>query len=252
MYAPGILLWRTGMKQTGRYLVILALVVALWNTIVIKPLKIFAVFLHELGHSLMAVIFGNGIQGFRISLDESGYALTLPKSDFSAFIIANGGYLGSVLFALLILWLKRTALRKYILGASAMLLLGVSIAYGKSVFTIIYAAIFAGMILLLYMLHNEKLNDWVIDIIGVTSAAYAIYDTFVDTILLQINLRLNLIPGWGASQPLTDAVQLQKMTHVPAVVWGIIWLVIACVAFYSTIMHGKRSTAARSRKKAVG
>lgn len=239
------------MKQTGRYIVILALVVALWNTIIIKPLKIFAVFLHELGHSLMAVIFGNGIQGFRINLDESGYALTLPKSNFSAFMIANGGYLGSVLFALLILWLKRTPLKRYILGASAILLLGVSIAYGKSVFTIIYAAIFAGMILLLYMLHNEKLNDWVIDIIGVAGAAYAVYDTFVDTILLQINLHFSLIPGWGASQPMTDAMQLQKMTHVPAVVWGIIWLVIACVAFYSTIMHGKGSTGARGKKKAA-
>lgn len=237
------------MKQTGRYLVILALVVALWNTIVIKPLKIFAVFLHELGHSLLAAIFGNGIQGFRINLDESGYALTLPKNGFSSFIIANGGYLGSVLFALLILWLKRTSLKKYILGVSAMLLLGVSIAYGKSVFTIIYAAIFAGMVLLLYMLHNEKLNDWVIDIIGVASAAYAVYDTFVDTILLQINLHFGLIPGWGAAQPMTDAMQLQKMTHVPAVVWGIIWLVIACVAFYSTIMRGGRRPAGTKSKK---
>lgn len=235
------------MKQTGRYLAILILVVALWNTVVIKPLKIFAVFLHELGHSLMAMIFGNGIQGFRINLDESGYALTLPKSEFSAFMIANGGYLGSVLFALLILCLKRTSLKRFILGAAAILLLGVSIAYGKSVFTIIYAAIFAGFVLLLYMLHNEKINDWVIDIIGVASAAYAVYDTFVDTILLQLNLRLNWIQGWKTVQPLTDAVQLEKMTRVPAMIWGIIWLVIACLAIYSIITTGGKP--ARGRKR---
>jgi len=237
------------MKQTGRYLVILTLVVALWNTDVIKPLKIFAVFLHELGHSLMAVIFGNGIQGFRINLNESGYALTLPKSQFSAFMIANGGYLGSVLFALLILYLKRTSLKKFILGAAAILLLGVSIAYGKSVFTIVYAAIFAGFVLLLYMIHNEKINDWVIDIIGVASAAYAVYDTFVDTILLQINLRFHWIQGWKTTQPLTDAVQLERMTHVPAIVWGIIWLVIACMVIYSMISPGRKP--ARSRKRAA-
>lgn len=239
------------MKQTGKYVIILILVVALWNTIVIKPLKIFAVFLHELGHSLMAVVFGNGIRGFRINLDESGYALTLPKSEFSAFMIANGGYLGSVLFALLILGLKRTSVKKYILGASAILLLGVSIAYGKSVFTIIYAAIFAGVVLLLYMLKNEKLNDWIVDILGVSSAAYAVYDTFVDTILLQINFRLHWIQGWKTTQPLTDAVQLQNMTHVPAVVWGIIWLVIACVAIYSTITGKKKSAGKRGRSRAI-
>lgn len=220
--------------------------IALWNTIVIKPLKIFAVFLHELGHSVMAVIFGNGIRGFRINLDESGYALTLPKSEFSAFLIANGGYLGSVLFALMILGLKRTAVKKYILGASAVLLLGVSIAYGHSIFTIIYAAIFAGIILLIYMLNNDKVNDWVIDILGICSAAYAVYDTFVDTILLQINLRLQWFRGWKPEQPLTDAVQLQKMTGIPAVVWGIIWFSIACIALYSMILGAKKSS--RTRK----
>ncbi len=236
------------MKQKGRYVIILTVVILLWNTIVIKPLKIFTVFLHELGHSLMAVIFGNGIKGFRINLDESGYAITMPKNELSAFIIANGGYLGSVFFALLILKLKNTFVKKYILGASAILLLGVSIAYGKSVFTIIYAAIFAGFILLLYMLKNEKLNDWVIDILGVSSAAYAIYDTFVDTILLQINHKLGLIAGWGGQQPVTDAVIIERMTHVPAVVWGMIWLIIACVAVYTTI-SGKKRQAASSRGK---
>jgi hypothetical protein len=239
------------MKQTGRYVIILTLVILLWNTVVIKPLKIFTVFLHELGHSLMAVIFGNGITGFRINLDESGYAMTLPKSEFSAFLIANGGYLGSVFFALLILKLKNTAVKKYILGTSAILLLGVSIAYGKSVFTIIYAAIYAGLVLLLYMLKNEKLNDWIIDIIGVASAAYAIYDTFVDTILLQINHKLGLISGWGSVQPVTDAVMLERMTKIPAVVWGILWLTIACVAVYSTITKKRTTSSARGKKRAM-
>lgn len=234
------------MKQTGRYLLILAGVIALWRTAVIKPLKIFAVFLHELGHSFMAVIFGNGIQGFRINLDESGYAVTMPKGAFSSFMIANGGYLGSVLFALLILNLKKTSFKKYILGASAILLLGVSIAYGKSFFTVIYAAIFAGVVLLLYMMHNEKLNDWVIDILGITSAAYAVYDTFVDTILLQLNQWAHLLKGWKTDQLVTDAVRLQQMTGVPAIVWGIIWFIIACLALYSTIIKsGGRGRAAR-------
>ncbi len=237
------------MKQTGRYLVILILVVALWNTVIIKPLKIFTVFLHELGHSLMAVIFGNGIQGFRINFDESGYALALPKSAFSSFMITNGGYLGSILFALLILYLKRTALKNFILGTAGILLLGVSIAYGKSVFTIIYAGIFAGFVLLLYMLHNEKINDWVIDIIGVASAAYAVYDTFVDTILLQMNLKLHWIQGWKTVQPQTDAYQLQQMTHVPAVLWGLLWLILACLAIYSVVATGGKRPAGTKGKR---
>ncbi len=229
------------MKQTGKYLIILVAAVALWNTVIMKPLKLFAVFLHELGHSLMAVIFGYGIQGLRINLNESGYALTLPKNGFSAFMIANGGYLGSLVFALLILYLKRTPLKKFILGSIAILLLGVSIKYGESFFTILYSAIFAGFVLVLYMVHNDKLNEWVIDIIGISSVAYAVYDTFVDTVLLQLNLKLHIIQGWKTSQPVTDAVQLQNMTQIPAFVWGLLWLVISLFAVNMVLLKGKSS-----------
>lgn len=224
------------MKQVGRYLLILILVVVLWNSTIIKPLKLFTVFLHELGHALMAFTFGYGIQGFKVNLNESGYTLVQTKGWFSAFMVANGGYLGSVLFALLILYLKRTPFKKLILGTIAILLLAVSIKFSGFSFTLLYSVLFAVFVLLLYMIQNEKINDWVIDIIGISSVAYAIYDTFVDTILLQLNLKLHLIQGWKVQQPVTDAVQLARMTGIPAIIWGIIWLGIAVFAVNATIL----------------
>lgn len=218
------------MKNTGRYLLILILLMVMWDSKVIKPLKIFTVFLHELGHSLMAVVFGSGIQSIRINPDESGYAITQPDGWFSAFMIANGGYMGSLLFALLILYLKRTPYKKYILGTAAIVLLGISLKFADSFFTLLYSFAFAAGVLALYMLQNDKLNDWVIDIIGISSVAYAIYDTFVDTILLQINIQLHLIQGWKGQQPMTDAFQLSQMTGLPAMVWGIIWLCVSLAA----------------------
>lgn len=223
------------MKQIWRYIFILIIVMVLWNTIVIKPLKIFTVFLHELGHALMAFIFGYGIQGFKVNFNESGYTLAQSKGWFSSFMIANGGYLGSILFALLILYLKRTAVKKFILGTLAIIFLIISIRFSGFSFTLIYAIIFATFVLVLYMFQNEKVNDWVIDILGIASVAYAVYDTFIDTILLQLNLQFHLIK-WD-SQNMTDAMQLAKMTHVPAVVWGIIWLAIAVFAVYTTLIR---------------
>lgn len=223
------------MKQIWRYIFILIIVMVLWNTIVIKPLKIFTVFLHELGHALMAFIFGYGIQGFKVNFNESGYTLAQSKGWFSSFMIANGGYLGSILFALLILYLKRTAVKKFILGMLAIIFLIISIRFSGFSFTLIYAIIFATFVLVLYMFQNEKVNDWVIDILGIASVAYAVYDTFIDTILLQLNLQFHLIK-WD-SQNMTDAMQLAKMTHVPAVVWGIIWLAIAVFAVYTTLIR---------------
>ena len=233
------------MKQKGRYVFILIAVLFLWNTEIIKPLKIFTVFLHELGHALMAFIFGFGISEFKVNLNESGHTLVQSKGWFSSFMIANGGYLGSVLFALLILYLKRTAFKKLILGTVAIVFLGVTFRFSGLSFALIYSILFAIVVLVLYMWQNEKVNDWFIDIIGITSVAYAIYDTFVDTVLLQLNIQLNLISGWKVSQPLTDAVQLSRLTGLPAVLWGLIWLVISLIAVNAVLL--KSSGPARRR-----
>lgn len=227
------------MKRTGKYLLILIAVVLLWNTNIIKPLKLFTVFLHELGHAIMAFILGYGIKAFSISLDGSGYTIVQTKGWFSSFMIANGGYMGSVLFALLILYLKRTAFKNYILGTAAIILLGISLKFSGFSFTLLYASIFVGLVVILYMLRNERLNDWVIDILGISSVAYAVYDIFVDTILFELNKNIKLIPGWQGGQGVTDAVQLARMTGIPAIIWGIIWLLLAMSAANAVLVKGK-------------
>lgn len=234
-------------KSIGRYLIILLAVLVLWNTIVIKPLKIFTVFLHELGHAFMAFVFGYGIRDFKINFNESGYTVAQPKGWFSAFMIANGGYLGSVFFALLILYLKRTPVKRYILGFLAILFLGISLKFSGFSFTLLYSIIFAVFVLLLYMIHNEKIDDWVIDIIGITSVAYAVYDTFIDTIIYELNKQLHIISGWNGRQ-MTDAVQLAGMTHIPAAVWGILWLLAAVFSVY-TVLIKQGGKAARGRRQ---
>lgn len=227
------------MKQRWKYLFILIVVMTLWQTGVLKPLKIFAVYLHELGHTAMALIFGMEISSFNVSLNESGYVAYHAKGWFSTFMVGSAGYLGSILFALLILYLKRTPAKKYILGSLAIILLLIALAFSKSIVTILLPVVFSMCILALYMLQNEKLNDWVIDILGISCAAYAVYDTFVDTILLELNDKLHLISAWQ-QKPVTDAVILAGQTHVPAVIWGIIWLVIALLAVNATLVKAPR------------
>ncbi|HEX9060008.1 MAG TPA: M50 family metallopeptidase, partial [Clostridia bacterium] len=166
------------MKQTGRYILILVGVMILWNSFVIWPLKIFTVVLHELGHALMAVIFGHGIQGIEVYFNESGHTIVKSGGWLSDFFITNGGYLGSLVFALIILKLKNTPLKKFILGGTAIIFLAVSIKYSKFMSSLfIFSIGFAAVVIILYMLQKEVINDWVIDIIGIASVAYAVYDT---------------------------------------------------------------------------
>ena len=227
------------MKRLGRYLLILIAVMILWNTEIIKPLKLFTVFLHELGHAFMAFVFGHGIQGLNINLNEGGYTIVQSKGWFSSFMILNGGYLGSVLFAVLILWLRKTSFRKYILGTAAIIMLGIALRYSGISFTLLYSVIFAIAVILVYMLRNENVYDWIVDILGVSSVAYAIYDTFVDTILLQLNMSLGLFAGWQVKQPATDAARLAQLTYIPAIIWGLIWLAISIFAVNAVLVKEK-------------
>jgi len=231
------------MKQTGRFFVIFILLMVLWNTIVIKPIKLFTVFLHELGHAFMALVTGSNITALKIYFNESGYVNSLPKDWFSAFFIANGGYLGSVLFAICILMLKNTRFKKYIIGVIAIIFLAVTFRYSGIIsFTMLYSVMFAVFALVIYMIQNDKLNDWVIEIIGIGSITYAIYDTFVDTVLMQLNNQFGLFSL--GKMPVTDAVQLSYLTHIPAIVWGVIWLAISVFAIY-TILFKRKSRSSR-------
>lgn len=235
------------MKQPWRIFIIFVVLMALWNTIFIKPIKLFTVFLHELGHAFMAAITGSKVTGLSIYFNESGHVTSLPKDWLSAFLIANGGYLGSVLFACCILLLKNTRFKKYIIGVIAIIFLGTTFRFSGIIsFTMLYSVVFAIAALIVYMIQNDRLHDWVIEIIGIGSVTYAIYDTFVDTVLLQVNqvfgfIKLNRMPE-------TDAVLISRLTHIPAVVWGVLWLGVSLFAVYAILLRGK-SKAGRYSKK---
>jgi len=224
------------MKNSVRYILILIAVLLLWNTIIIKPLKIFTVFLHELGHAFLAFILGHGIIDFKVNLNESGHTVVYAGNWLSQLFITSGGYLGSIFFALLILYLKRTPLRKYILGTISIIFLFVTIRFSGLSFALVFAVLFAIVAILIYMAQNEKIYDWAVDILGISSVAYAIYDTFVDTILLELNGWLRIINGWGRSGHMTDAVRMAQITGIPAIIWGIIWFCIAIFAVYTSLI----------------
>jgi len=229
------------MNKFTRYFLILLAVILLWNTYLVKPLKIFTVFLHELGHVLMAFLFGYGIQSFNVNINESGHVVAASKGWFSSFMIANGGYLGSVFFAVLILYLGRTKFKNFIPGILAIVFSAICLKFSGFSFALFYAVCFGIVVIIIYMINKPEVIDWFIDIVGISSVAYAIYDTFVDTILIQVNLKFNILKGVKISQPLTDAFQLQKLTGIPAIIWGIIWLCIAVFGINAIVLKGQSS-----------
>jgi hypothetical protein len=225
-------------KQIWRLLLVTAVVLLLWNTQIIQPLKGFAIAMYQLGQALMAFIFSNGGRGYQLST-------------FTRFMIICGGYLGGVIFAAFILYFRKTALKKYILGTLAILFLLATLKISGFVsFPMLYSVVFAIFVLMLYMVQNEKVYDWAIDVIVALSIAFTVYDVLVATIFRQLNLQFHFMKDWAQNYPTTGAEKMGELTHLPALLWGIIWLFIVgfAIVFYTYRKPRARKAALKTAK----
>ena len=144
-----------------RYIALLLIFIGialLWNTVVMFPLKVFVVFMHEVSHGLAAYATGGSIVEIEINPQQGGHALTRGGDRFWTL---TAGYLGSLLWGGIILLLAaRTHLEK-----------AISVLIGFGV-----VLIAAGLFL------PEVVNDWMLRVIGVTSCLYAILDIKSDVL----------------------------------------------------------------------
>ncbi|WP_010252350.1 M50 family metallopeptidase [Acetivibrio cellulolyticus] len=217
------------MKNIWKYLLILASLVILWNQTVASPFKVLSSIFHKIGHALVSTIFGFGGTAFNIAFVNNGDAIVDTRSWITSFVIVNSGYISSILFSMLILYLKRTPAKKYMVGSITIIYLVFSIAFASSTGALVTSLAFSVITILILMIGKDTLNDLMLDVVGMSLAAYVIYDTFVDTILLKLNGQLSIMKSWS-NQPPSDIVKLADLTGFPIVVWGLIWLAIAVVS----------------------
>jgi hypothetical protein len=192
-------------------LVLAALVLLLWNSFVVYPLRIFVVFLHEISHGLAAVLSGGRIESIGLSFDEGGVCRTRGGSPF---LILNAGYLGSLLWgaAFLILGERRTRARSVIAIVGTFTLV-VTLVYVRTLFGFGYGLLAGSALLLVATRLRPSASELLLATIGATSALYAVWDVASDVLL--------------RSAAESDASALARLTGVPAVVWGVFWIALS-------------------------
>lgn len=188
----------------------------LWNTKWVYPLKLFVVLLHEASHGLAALVTGGRIQEIRVFPEEGGQTTTTGGY---AFVITSAGYLGSMLFgAAILIVATRTRLAQWLalvvgVGVVAIALLAMP-KEGR------WFAVGCGLVLAATVPLPRIVAEFVLRVIGVTSCLYAILD-----------IKSDILDRRDAP---SDATTLARMTGVPSVVWGALWIAIALVVtFYA-------------------
>jgi hypothetical protein len=180
----------------------------LWNTVFVYPFRMFVVFLHEVSHGLAAVLTGGALVSIHLSPDEGGMALTRGGS---RFVILTAGYLGSLLFGALFLLLGRR--RRWAPGVIAVVglfTLVVTIVYVRTGFGFFYGLLAAGVFVLVAWKLDPQASEILLAAIGVMSCLYAVWDIASDVLFRAV--------------PQSDASALADLTHVPALVWGVLWI----------------------------
>lgn len=187
-----------------------------WNTILVYPLKVFVVFLHEVSHGLAAVATGGRIVRIELSPQEGGLCVTQGGS---RFLTLSAGYLGSLLWgaAFLILGFRSRAQRGIVL-LLGIFVLSVTLLYVRTVFGFGYGLAAGAALVAVAWFLAPAASAFVLRLVGVVSCLYAVWDIASD-------LLLRSVPG-------SDANALAQLTHVPGVVWGLLWIGLAAAGSF--------------------
>jgi hypothetical protein len=186
----------------------------LWDTVLVYPLKIFVVLLHEVSHAVAAVATGGDIE--RITLDpRQGGACYCPGGN--ALLTLSAGYLGSLLWGGLMISAARSARVKssFVNGLIGGLVVLLTILYVRNGFGIAFGIAFGVAMVASARKLSAGLNRSLLLTLGLTSALYAILDIKSD-VLDRPELR-------------SDAQMLSEVTGIPTVAWGVIWITVAIV-----------------------
>ena len=219
--AAVVFVYRPMQINRRRLLLIAAtlLLVLLWQSPIIAPLKLLVVFLHELSHALATWLTGGRVVEFVVSGNQSGHVISAGGS---RFIILSAGYLGSLLFGLLFYRLSRNPrLTDICLAVLALTMLVVGIGYAGSGYTLLFAVVVAALLLLLLKYANAISKQALLMLFALATMIYVPMDIFLDTLL--------------HSGVLSDARMLANDIGGATILWGSLWFISSLYLIYETL-----------------
>ncbi len=218
---------KNGLKRLLVPLLLALVVYLFWSTVFVWPLRLFVVLLHEVSHGLAAVLTGGRIVSIELSPREGGLCTTAGGWPF---VISSAGYLGSALFGALFLVLGvrgKPRTHRTVAGLLGAALLALTLVYVRSAFGFTYGLVAGALLLGVARWLPEGASSFVLRLLGVTSLLYAPWDIASDLILRSV--------------PASDAGALARMTGIPALAWGVLWLAASLFIAGRAVRIGVRS-----------
>lgn len=177
------------------------------------PFRLFVTFIHEGGHAAATWLTLGSVDRIIINPDTSGLTLTAGGA---GILIASAGYLASTIYgATLLVACRRGAGAKgaTALTAAAILLLTVFVV--KGLFGLLVGVGLVGGLIWVAVAASVRAAHFFLSFLAVQCCLNALYDLNTLFVISAI------------SRTPSDAVNMQRMTAVPAMVWAVAWLGIS-------------------------
>ena len=194
-------------------------------TIFNYPFRLLITIVHELGHGLTALLTGGEFLHFVVFSDGSGVATS--AGGWRVFIVP-AGYLGAALFGASLILLGRSLrwsrIALAVIGGLMMLL---SLRYGapgifsghifSAILTTVSGLLFGIMFLWIAFRASASWIIFFLHLIAIEAALMAFSD-----LMTVITLSTPFAGGTN-----TDAASMAELTFIPAIIWAMLWAVMA-------------------------
>ncbi len=215
---------------------LLALVVVfiLWNMqqldFITYPLRLFVTYIHEAGHSSMALLTGGKVLGFTVSPNGSGLATRAGGIDW---LVIPAGYLGAAFFGAALFYLtnrlRYTRFISWVLGIG-MVIFTVLFARptpGGAITALAVGILFGLGLMLLAWKANRDLNQLVLSVLAIMTALNGVLDLWY---LIQHS-------GIGLGTIQNDAASFSQnvMPLIPPAVIAIVWALLAVLMLAASV-----------------
>jgi len=196
--------------------IILIISFLFWDTYLVYPIKLFVVLIHEISHAISAILSGGKVIAFDIGFDLSGKCETENGNNI---FIAASGYLGSLVFGLLIFYSTyHKNIGKWILIVIGLIILIFSVSLINNFSIVILAVLFAAFLIVSAFFFRIRIVSLILKIFGILSCIYVLFDIKEDVL--------------SGNSTISDASILSNLINVPSVIIGLIWLLISLVGIF--------------------
>ncbi|KAF0153239.1 MAG: hypothetical protein FD143_316 [Ignavibacteria bacterium] len=195
----------------------------LWNTFLVFPIKLFVVFLHESSHAITILLTGGRIAEISLGFDLGGKVTALGGNEIA---IASSGYLGSLLFGLLIFIISDLQkVRRYIFLVLAVTFFLITVLASPTLDFILIGLITIVMLVFFAFFVRILFVKLIAKSFALVSAIYVLIDIKEDML---------------AKEFASDAQILAGLIGVDQVIISFVWIAVSILLIWLTLKHSYR------------